>query len=139
MQKRAIPLLAIFLIAATSAHAQWGGGGPGGGGPGGGGGRGGHGGGQAPSQQPSGPAPAPVPPPKPPKPESQVEIVGVVTAVDRDAKRVTIAYEAVDELGWPHGAMPFSVYKSDLLKAVTVGEKVRFRLDGQQIAELTPY
>ncbi len=81
----------------------------------------------------------PTPAPKPPKLTSQVEIVGVVNSVDLDAKRVTIAYEAVDELGWPHGTMPFAVYNADLLKTVKVGERVRFKLDGQQISELTPY
>jgi Cu/Ag efflux protein CusF len=63
----------------------------------------------------------------------------VVDAIDLDAKRITIAYEAVDELGWPHGTMPFAVYKADLLKTVSVGERVRFKLDAQQITELTPY
>jgi Cu/Ag efflux protein CusF len=70
---------------------------------------------------------------------NQIEIVGVVKAVDLDAKRITIAYEAVDGLNWPAGTMPFAVYQADLLKTVSVGERVRFKLDGQQISELTPY
>jgi len=35
--------------------------------------------------------------------------------------------------------MPFAVYKADSLKTMSVGERVRFKLDGQQITELTPY
>jgi Cu/Ag efflux protein CusF len=70
---------------------------------------------------------------------NQVEIVGVVQAVDPDARQVTIAYEAVDELGWPHGTNQFGVYKADLLKTVTVGERVRFRLDSQRITQIAPY
>ena len=50
-----------------------------------------------------------------------------------------IAYDAVDELNWPRGTMPFSAYKPDLLKGITVGQHVRFKLDSQQITELTPY
>jgi Cu(I)/Ag(I) efflux system protein CusF len=70
---------------------------------------------------------------------NQVEIVGVVKAIDLDARRVTIAYDAVDELNWPHGTMPFTAYKADLLKTVSVGERVRFTLDSQQINTLAPY
>ena len=70
---------------------------------------------------------------------NQVEITGVVQAVDAAARHVTIAYDAVDELGWPHGAMQFEAYKADLLQGVTVGERVRFRLDAQQIVALAPY
>jgi len=31
------------------------------------------------------------------------------------------------------------IYQPDLLKTVKVGERVRFKLDSQQITELTPY
>lgn len=127
MPRRIVPLLVISLLAATSAHGQSG---PGRG----------HGGqGRPPSGGSSNPAFTTTPAPKPPKPTNQIEIVGVVEAVDADAKRVTIAYEAVDELGWPHGTMPFAVYNDDLLKTVSVGERVRFKLDSQQITELKPY
>jgi hypothetical protein len=137
MLKRLVPLLIIASVAATSAHAQYGGGGGGGGRGGGGGGGHGH---QPSSNSPDQPAPAPAPPPpKPPKPMNTIEIVGVVQAIDASARRVTIAYDAVDELGWPHGTMQFGVYKADLLKTVKVGERVRFKLDSQQISELTPY
>ena len=70
---------------------------------------------------------------------NQIEIVGVILAIDADANRVTIAYDAVDELNWPHGANQFGVYKKDLLKTVRVGERIRFKLDSQQIIEMTPY
>jgi Cu/Ag efflux protein CusF len=128
MFTRVVPLLAIFLVAATSTHAQSG---PGGG-------RGGRGGGRAPPSSGGSPSTAATPAPKPPKPVNQVVIVGVVTAIDLDAQRITIAYDAVDELNWPHGTMPFAVYKADLLKTATVGERVRFKLDGQRITELDP-
>ena len=73
------------------------------------------------------------------KPANEIEIVGVVRSIAPDTGRVTIAYDAVDGLGWPAGTMPFVVAKSALLKDVTVGEKVRFRLDSQQIADLKPF
>lgn len=119
----------IFLVAATSAHAQSG---PGRG-------RGGGGGGHPSSGGSSSPTSATTPAPKPPKPTNQISIVGVVKVIDLDAKRVTISYEAVDGLNWPAGTMPFTVYNADLLKTVSVGQKVRFKLDSQQITELTPY
>jgi Cu/Ag efflux protein CusF len=120
MLKPAVPILMLCLAVATSAAAQSG--------PGRGGGR------------PSGGASrAATHAPKAPKPVNKIEIIGVVQALDPDAKRVTIAYEAVDELGWPHGTMPFAVYSADQLKTVQVGQKVRFKLDGQQIAAIGPY
>ena len=73
------------------------------------------------------------------KPANQIEIVGVVRSIAPDTSRVTIAYEAVDGLGWPAGTMPFVVSKSALLKDVAVGEKVRFHLDSEQIADLSPF
>jgi len=134
MLKRLVPILLVFLAVGTAAHAQYGGGG--------GGGRGGGHGGQ--NQQPpsnSGtppPAPAP-PPPKAPKPMNTIEIVGVVQALDPATKRVTITYDANDELNWPRGTTEFGVYKVDVLKGVSVGEKVRFKLDSDQISEITAY
>ena len=126
MLKPALPLLLVCLFAATAADAQYGGGG-------GGGGRG------QPSSTGTTPAAAPARVVKPAKPTNQIEIVGVVQAIDLAANRVTIAYDAVDELGWPRGVMPFGVYKSELLKTVTPGERVRFRLDDQQITDIGPY
>ncbi len=135
MPKRVLPLALLLALFAAAAQAQFN---PGGGGGGGGGGHGGHG------RQPSGgssttPAPATAPPPKPPKPMNEVEITGVVQALDPAALHVTIAYDAVDELGWPHGSLQFTVYRAGLLQGVTVGERVRFRLDSQQIVALAPY
>jgi hypothetical protein len=117
MFKRVVPLF-VILLAATSTHAQSGHG------------RGGGGGGRAPSGGSSSPTSAPTPAPKPPKPTNQIEIIGVVRGID---------YQAVDGLNWPPGTMPFAVYNADLLKTVTVGQRVRFKLDSQQITELTGY
>jgi hypothetical protein len=127
MFRRVVSLLLMVLAAGASAHAQSG---PGRG----------HGGRTPPSSGgSSSPGARPIPPPKPAKPTNQIDIVGVVTAIDLDAQRVTIAYEAVDELNWPRGTMPFAVYSAGLLRTVTVGERVRFKLDGQRITELTPF
>lgn len=132
MFKPAVPLLMIGLLAATSAHAQYGGGG----GPGGGG-HGHRGGGGPPGgSAKSGPG---KPPPAPEKPVNQIEIVGVIRAIDPASGRITIAYEPVDELNWPAGTMPFVVGKTALLKDATVGEKIRFKLDNQQISALRPF
>jgi Cu/Ag efflux protein CusF len=68
-----------------------------------------------------------------------IDIIGVIKAIDPNNNRVTIAYEDVEALNWPAGTMPFVVSKTALLKAASVGEKVRFRLESQQISALTPY
>jgi Cu/Ag efflux protein CusF len=138
MLKRAAPLLMIFLMAASAAQAQYGGGGPGGGGMGGGGGRGGHGGGRGGHQQ-GGPRPTTPPAATAAKPFSQPEIGGVVKAIDAESGRITIAYEPVEALDWPAGTQPFAVSKSALLKDLTVGQKVRFQLESQQIAAIRPF
>jgi Cu/Ag efflux protein CusF len=127
---RQLVLIAVFvLVAGQIAHAQAGGGGHGGG----------HRGQAKPSSGAPTPAAAPAAAPTVLKPENQIEIVGVVRAIDLDAKRVTIAYDAVDALNWPRGTMPFSVYQASLLNGVTVGEKVRFKLDSQRISDLAPF
>ncbi|MGH6967457.1 MAG: copper-binding protein, partial [Phenylobacterium sp.] len=124
MLKRAAPLLMICLMAASAAQAQSGGGrGHGGGG------RGGH---------PQGGA-KPTAAGAPAKAFAQPEIVGIVKAVDLDAGRVTIAYEPVEALDWPAGTQPFVVSKAALLKDLTVGEKIRFQLESQQIAAIRPF
>ena len=125
MFKRFIPVLTICLMAATAAHAQ-----------GGGGGRRGGGGGQR-TQTPSSPStPAASGPTRPAAPAGKTQITGVVQAIDSPNDRVTIAYEANDALNWPEGSNTFVVAKNELLKDVTVGEKVRFTLDSQQISTL---
>jgi Cu/Ag efflux protein CusF len=133
MSKRLVSIVALCLLTATAAHAQYGGGGGGGGGRrgggGGGGGRSGGGGQSAPA--------TPAPPPA--KPLSRIEIIGVIQAIDAANNRLTIAYEDVEALNWPAGTKPFVVGKTEMLKDVTVGEKVRFKLESQQISALTPY
>ena len=135
MSRLFVTSLLIGLTAASVALAQPGGGGSGGGG----GGRGHRGGGQGGGSNPS-PSPAPASAPIPrQKPVNEIEIVGVVRSIAPDTGRITIAYDAVDALGWPAGTMPFPVAKTALLKDVTVGEKVRFKLDSEQIADLRPF
>lgn len=122
MLKRIIPLLMICLVAATAVQAQQGGGR----GRGGGGGKG-------------GPPPGASAPAKPSKPFSEPEIVGIVKLIEADTGRVTIAYEPVEVLNWPAGTQPFTVSKAALLKDLTVGEKVRFKLESQQISTIRPF
>jgi Cu/Ag efflux protein CusF len=134
MLKRLVPVsVLIALMAAPVAHAQYGGGG-------GGGHRHGGGGGQA-SQGDDNPAPRKDPTAANPAaiPMSEVEIIGVVQAIDPKADRVTIAYDPVQALNWPAGSLPFVVARSALLQGVSVGEKVRFKLDSQQISALRPF
>jgi Cu/Ag efflux protein CusF len=128
MLKRVIPLLMICLVAATAVQAQQGGG-RGRGGGGGGGGGGGKGGPPAGASAPA----------KPSKPFAEPEIVGIIKTIEADSGRVTIAYEPVEGLGWPAGTQPFIVSKSALLKDLTVGEKVRFKLESQQISAIRPF
>ncbi len=131
MRKITLVVLAALLATATAtaAQAQM----QGGGGRGHGGGR--HGGGK------SGPPPAATaddaPAPRP-APLNQIVIVGVIRALDPAAERVTIAYDAVDQLGWPAGVMPFALGKPGLLADVKVGQKVWFRLENQRIVEISP-
>lgn len=138
MSKSILPYLAIGLLAAGAAHAQYGGGGQGGGyGGGGGHGHGGRGGGGSSGGSASGssstaPRSRPIPP-------DQVEIVGVIQSIDADSSRMTIAYEPVEALNWPAGSMPFVVAEPALFKGVSVGEKVRFRIESQQIYDLKPF
>jgi Cu/Ag efflux protein CusF len=128
--KRLAPVLAVCLMAATAAHAQFGGGGGGGG----------HrGGGKHSSPNPSAPSPSNAAPTPAPKPQGKVEIVGVITAIDPQAERITIAYDAVEALNLPAGTRPFVVSKDALLKDASVGEKVRFSLESQQISDLKPF
>lgn len=127
MLKRAMPVLMICLMAASAAQAQMGGGGGRGHG---GGGRGGH---------PQGGAKPTAPTATAAKPFSQPEIVGVVKAIDAESGRITIAYEPVEALDWPAGTQPFAVSKSALLKDLTVGQKIRFQLESQQIAAIRPF
>jgi Cu/Ag efflux protein CusF len=126
MSKRIVPVLALCLtLAASAVHAQSGGG------------RGGRSGGGSGRSQSSSSASTAASPAQ--TPLSKIEIIGVIKAIDLDAGRVTIAYEPVDALDWPAGAMLFVVANPALLKGVMVGEKVRFKLESQQISALSPY
>ena len=131
MSKPLLPVLLLCLAAATSAHAQYGGGG--------GGGHRGGGGGRNKSPPPSTSTASPTPDAPPDKPLKGVSITGVIQSIDSEHGRVTIAYDDVDALNWPAGTKPFVVENSEVLKDRTVGEKVRFQLDSQQISEMSPY
>jgi Cu/Ag efflux protein CusF len=128
---RPVPIAAaLALLAVLPAHAQYGGGG------------GRHRGGGGPSSEGGDGAPrqrGPIPANPAAEPMSQVEIVGVVQAIDPATDRITIAYEPVQALNWPAGVLPFVVSRSALLQGVSVGEKVRFKLDSQQISALRPF
>lgn len=124
------PVLLVALMAATPALAQYGRGTSG---------RPGQGrpppAARAPSRPPTH-VRSPPPPPQAPFKMSDVVGVGVVQALDAEAGRVTIAYEPIESLNWPSGTKPFAVAKSSLLVGVAPGDKVRFRLESQQIADL---
>jgi len=121
MRKLILPALAFALLAST-AHAQppSGGRGPGGPPPGGAGGPGGGPGGGKQTDL------------------DKVVIIGVVQAIDPDAERVTIAYQANEALNWPAGAMPFATGKPGMLGDVAVGQTVRFTLSNHRIAAFLP-
>lgn len=76
------------------------------------------------------------PPPKPLVSLNLISGIGVVDRIDRAAGRVTLTYGAIEALNWPAGTLPFLVGKSALLDGVAVGDRVRFRLESQQIVEL---
>ncbi len=127
MLKHCTLALAIWLLAGAVAQAQSTGGH-------GRGGRGGH------SQPDTAPAPAGAAAPTPrTTPLNEVEIVGVIKAIGPEPDRVTIAYQAVDALNWPAGSKPFVVSKPTLLVGLTAGEKVRFKLESQQISDMKPF
>ena len=53
--------------------------------------------------------------------------LGIVTAVDAIAGKITLDHGAIPAVGWPAMKMGFSA-KPDLLKGVAVGDKVDFDL-----------
>ena len=138
MSKRIFPILVICLATAGAAHAQYGGGGEMGGGMSGGHGGGHRGGGKRPPADPK-PAPTAAPEPVHQTAPGKNEITGVIEAIDPAAGRVTISYGEVDALNWPAGTMPFVVSKPSLLDGASVGEKVRFHIESQQITDLRPW
>jgi hypothetical protein len=134
-------LILGLLLAGPAAYAQGypGGGSPrgGGGGGGGGGGRGGGRGGGGGGGSSSGDRPPP-PPNGKAVAASQIDIVGVVKEIGPN-DRITIDYEEAPTLDLPAGSRSFIVAKTSLLKDITVGEHVRFRLDSQQVSALAPF
>lgn len=66
-----------------------------------------------------------------------VGAVGVVRAIDAKAGKLTLAHEAIPALKWPPMTMAFKVADPALLNGLTVGKKVRFKLQGQTIVGLT--
>lgn len=119
-----------LMLAAGAVHAQSRGGG---------GGRGGRGGGNSnPSPSPSTSSGQNGAPGRPETPTNKADIIGVVQALGPGDDRVTIAYDAADALNWPAGTMSFVVAETGLLKGVTVGEKVRFHVDSQQVSYIAP-
>ena len=141
MIKRILAIATVSLLTATTASAQIGGGGGGiGGGGAGGGGRGGHGGsGGGHSGGPPSASHPPTAPAPPTKPVDASMIVGVVKAIDTAAGRITIAYEPVEARNWPSGTMPFQTESAAVLKDTKVGDKIRFKLESQQVSEIIPY
>jgi hypothetical protein len=139
VDRRHLGLLALgLLLAGPAAYAQGfpgDGGSPRGGGGGAGGGRGGGRGGGGGSS--SGDRPPP-PPGGKQVAANQIDIVGVVKAIGPD-DRITIDYEEAPALSLPAGSRSFVVAKTNLLKDVSVGEQVRFRLDSQQVSVLAPF
>lgn len=119
MRKIILPALAFALLA-TMAHAQPPGGGRGPGGP------------------PPGGGPGAGPGAGKQADLDKVVIVGVVTALDAGAERVTIAYQANEALNWPAGSMPFATAKPGMLGGVVVGQTVRFTLSNHRIAAFLP-
>lgn len=96
-------------------------------------------GGGEPSPSPASPRPT-VAVAAPAKPANSLVVgVGVVQAIDRNAGRITLAYEPIEPLNWPAGSMSFVVSKPSVLEARSVGERVRFRLESHQITALTAF
>ncbi|MEN4392375.1 cation efflux system protein CusF [Enterobacter cloacae] len=59
--------------------------------------------------------------------EQVVSGTGIVKGVDLTNKKVTIAHEAIPEIGWPAMTMRFTFTDADeSIKAVKVGNRVKF-------------
>jgi len=136
MSKRFAVILLAGLLVAGAAQAQYGGGGMGGGMGG-----GGHRGGGRHRQDQDQPPPAPGEPVRAPMRQTalgKVQIDGTIVAIDPAGGRVTISYDEVEALNWPAGTTPFQVEKTSLLEGLSVGEKVRFHIESQQISTIAP-
>lgn len=51
---------------------------------------------------------------------------GVISSIDAQSGKLTIAHEAIPALGWPKMTMRFGVETSSLLREVKEGDAVRF-------------
>ena len=51
--------------------------------------------------------------------------VGIITAIDAAAGKITLDHEAIPAVGWPAMKMGFSA-KPERLKGIAVGDKVNF-------------
>lgn len=54
---------------------------------------------------------------------------GVVQRIDKDAGKISIAHEAIENLGMPKMTMVFRVKEPRMLEAVKEGDKVNFAAD----------
>ena len=52
--------------------------------------------------------------------------VGVVTALDRNAAKVTIKHGPIPSVGWPAMTMTFAANPPALLKGLKVGQRIAF-------------
>ncbi len=137
MSKHVFVVLIAVLFAAGAADAQYGGG-MGGGAGGGGAHRGAGRHRQAPDPPPGSSAPEQAKPSRRETAPDKAQITGVITAIDTASGRVTISYDEVDALNWPRGTTAFAVEKPSLLAGLGVGEKVRFRIESQQVSWIEP-
>ena len=125
-----MPIVVVLMMAGAAANAQPLGG-PGGG-------RGNDSGGLPSSGRGSSGGGGPPPAVLKPFAANQIDIVGVVREIGPN-DRVTIEYEETPALTLPAGSRQFVVAKMSLLKDITVGEHVRFRLDSQEVNVLAPF
>lgn len=62
--------------------------------------------------------------------------VGVVKAVNVTAGTITLSHQPIKALNWGAMTMSFKVATPELLKNVTVGEKVHFNLQGRNMDQV---
>ncbi|WP_458068496.1 copper-binding protein [Rhodanobacter sp. BL-MT-08] len=61
-------------------------------------------------------------------PSADAQGVGMIKAIDPAKGTITLQHQAIASIHWPAMTMVFKVASPDLLKNVTVGEKVQFGL-----------
>jgi Cu/Ag efflux protein CusF len=59
---------------------------------------------------------------------------GVVKKIDKDAGKISIAHESIENLGMPKMTMVFRVNEPGMLEAVKEGDKINFSADKIQRA-----